>query len=120
MGTNWSAVAIGFVVLVVAGIAGSVVPVVGQIGAGLLGGFAAGYLAGGGLLRGSWHGLVAGSIAGVVLSVLLAVVVTAFGSLTTPEMGVLGGAGVLVTGLAVTFLFALDSAIAGAVGGLIG
>jgi hypothetical protein len=119
MATNWRAIAIGFVVLVVAGVAGSVLPVVGQIGAGLIGGFVAGYLAEGGLLRGGWHGLVAGSIAGIVLSVLLALVVTAFGALATPDLGLLGGAGVLVTGLAVTVLFALDSAIAGAIGGLV-
>ncbi|WP_129112668.1 DUF5518 domain-containing protein [Halegenticoccus tardaugens] len=114
--TDWRAVGVGFVVLLVAGAIGLSVPLVGQIGAGLLGGFAAGYLAGGGLGRGAWHGLLAGSITGVVLTGLLALVGSAVGLGAGPVGAFLGGAGVLVVGLFVTLLFALDSALAGALG----
>ena len=47
--TDWRAVGIGFLVSVVAGIVAFVLPVIGHVGAGLLGGFAAGYVAGGGI-----------------------------------------------------------------------
>ncbi|WP_101294097.1 DUF5518 domain-containing protein [Halegenticoccus soli] len=114
--TDWRAVGVGFVVLLVVGALGLSAPVIGQIGAGLVGGFAAGYLAGGGLGRGAWHGLLAGSITGVVLTVLLALVGSAIGLGAGPVGAFLGGAGVLVVGLFVTLLFALDSALAGAVG----
>ena len=70
--TNWRAVGVGFVLLVVIGTAGVSVPAVGQLGAGLVGGFTAGYLAGGGPGRGAWHGLVAGSLAGLVVAVAVA------------------------------------------------
>lgn len=87
--TDWRAVGYGFVVMVIAGLLASFAPVIGHIGAGLIGGFVAGYVAGGGLV-----GLVGGPI----------------GSL-------LGGAGVSVIGLFPTLLFAIDSALAGAIGG---
>ena len=48
--TDWRAVGYGFVVMLIAGLLATFVPVVGHIGAGLLGGFVSGYLAGGGLL----------------------------------------------------------------------
>jgi len=118
--TDWRAVGVGFVVIVVAGLLSASVPVVGQIGAGLIGGFAAGYVAGGGLARGAWHGLLAGSITGVVVTLALSL----FGGLLVtvsggPLGGFLGGAGVLVVGVFLTVLFALDSALAGAIGGVV-
>ena len=118
--TDWRAVGYGFVVMLIAGLLASFAPVVGHVGAGLIGGFVAGYVAGGGLLSGAWHGLLAGSVSGVVVTLLLA----AFGGLVGlaggPVGSLLGGAGVLVVGLFLTFLFAVDSALAGAVGGVLG
>lgn len=49
MATNWSAVFVGFLVMVVVdAFGGVVVPVVGTFGGGVIGGFVAGYLARGG------------------------------------------------------------------------
>lgn len=115
--TNWRAVAGGFVVLLLAGLIGLQLPLLGQIGAGLIGGFAAGYLAGGGFGNGAWHGLLAGSITGIVLTLFLALLGGLLGLGAGPVGGFLGGAGVLLVGVFVTLLFAIDSAIAGALGG---
>ncbi|SFK60099.1 hypothetical protein SAMN04487950_0116 [Halogranum rubrum] len=115
--TNWRAVAGGFVVLLLTGLIGLQLPLLGQIGAGLIGGFAAGYLAGGGFGNGAWHGLLAGSITGVVLTLFLALLGGLLGLGAGPLGGFLGGAGVLLVGVFVTLLFAIDSAIAGAFGG---
>lgn len=117
--TDWRAVGVGFVVLLVVGAIGLHLPLVGQIGAGLVGGFAAGYLAGGGFGNGAWHGLLAGSITGIVLTVFLAFLGGVLGLGAGPLGGFLGGAGVLLVGVFVTLLFALDSAVAGALGGWI-
>lgn len=118
--TDWRAVGYGFVVMFIAGLLATFVPVVGHVGAGLIGGFVAGYVAGGGLLAGFWHGLLAGSVSGVVITLLLA----AFGGLVGlaggPLGSLIGGAGVFVIGLFLTLLFAVDSALAGAIGGVLG
>jgi hypothetical protein len=102
--------------MVIAGALATGAPIVGHIGAGIIGGLAAGYLAGGGLTNGAWHGLLAGSIAGVVLTLGFAVVVGILGLAGGPLGGALGFGGVLVGGLVVTFIFAVDSALAGALG----
>ena len=116
--TNWRAVGVGFVVLVVVGTAGVSVPVVGQIGAGLLGGFAAGYLAGESPGRGAWHGLIAGSLAGFVVALVVAFFGGLLGGVAAGPLGALvGGFGVFIVVSALTLLFAADSALAGAVGG---
>ena len=115
--TDWRAVAVGFVVLLVVGAVGLQLPLVGQIGAGLIGGFAAGDLAGGGLGNGAWHGLLAGSITGIVLTLVLALLGGAVGLGFGPLGALVGGAGILALGVVLTVLFAVDSAVAGAVGG---
>ncbi|MUV56347.1 hypothetical protein SAMN04487947_3000 [Halogeometricum rufum] len=116
MNTDWRAVAVGFVVILVVGAVGLSLPLLGQIGAGLVGGFAAGYLAGGTLGDGAWNGLLAGSISGVVLTLVLALLGSVLGLAGGPLGAFLGGAGVFLVGLVVTVLFAVDSAIAGAIG----
>ena len=116
MNTDWRAVGVGFVVILVVGAIGLSLPLLGQIGAGLIGGFAAGYLAGGTLGDGAWNGLLAGSISGVVLTVLAALLGGVIGLAGGPLGAFLGGAGVLLVGVFVTVLFAVDSAIAGAIG----
>lgn len=113
--TDWKAVWWGFVVLLIAALFGNAIPIVGHIGAGIVGGFVAGYLAGGGLGSGAWHGMLAGSITGIVFTVLVAL---AGGLLAGPAGGIVGG-GLLVAGVALTLLFALDSAVAGAVGAVL-
>jgi len=119
--TNWRAVGIGFLALLVASVLGVALPLFGHAAAGLVGGFVAGVIAGGGLLRGAWHGLLAGAMAGAVWTVVLAAVGGLLGVVTAdPVVGAVGGAGVLVVGLLLSFVFALDSAVAGAVGGLLG
>ncbi|MFC6729388.1 DUF5518 domain-containing protein, partial [Natronoarchaeum mannanilyticum] len=47
--TNWRAAVVGFLVITVLGAVGVVVPGLGQLAAGLIGGFVAGYMAGGSL-----------------------------------------------------------------------
>lgn len=113
--TDWRAVGWGFLVLLVVAIFGAQIPILGQIGAGLIGGFVAGYVAGGGWASGAWHGLVAGSITGVVFTALLAL---GGGLLSGPAAPIVSG-GILVVGVVATLLFAIDSAIAGAIGGLL-
>ncbi|AUV83194.1 hypothetical protein C2R22_17360 [Salinigranum rubrum] len=116
--TNWRAVGVGFVLLVVIGTAGVSVPGVGQLGAGLVGGFAAGYLAGGGPGSGAWHGLVAGSLAGLVVAVVVAFFGSLLGGIAGGPLGALvGGFGPFVVLAAITLLLAADSAVAGALGG---
>ncbi|QAU11595.1 hypothetical protein EKH57_01790 [Halorubrum sp. BOL3-1] len=118
--TDWRAVGYGFVVMLIAGVLATGVPVVGHAAAGLVGGFVAGYLTGGGPLSGFWHGLLAGSVSGVVVTLLLAAFGGLVGLVGSPLGSLLGGAGVLVVGLFLTFLFAIDSALAGAIGGVLG
>jgi hypothetical protein len=119
--TDWRAVGVGFALLVVVGTAGVSVPVVGQVGAGLIGGFAAGYLAGGGAGSGAWHGLVTGSLAGLVVACLVVLFGGLLGGVTGGPLGALvGGFGAFVVVSALTLLFAADSALAGAVGGWLG
>ncbi|WIV68225.1 DUF5518 domain-containing protein [Natrialbaceae archaeon AArc-T1-2] len=120
--TNWRAVMIGFVVAVVIGIVGIALPGLGQLTAGLLGGFVAGYLAGGGLLSGFWHGLLAGALGGIVGGLIIAVAVGVAGLALGPVGGLLSGlAGVGIFGFAVlvAFIMALESGLAGAIGGLL-
>lgn len=113
--TDWKAVGWGFVVFLTVATFGAGLPVVGQLGAGLVGGFIAGYLAGGGAVNGAWHGLLAGSATGLAFTLLVAFA----GGLLVGPLGGLVGASILLVGLVVTVLFGLDSALAGAVGGLL-
>lgn len=118
MATNWSAVLIGFVVMIVVGsFGGVVIPVFGTIGGGIIGGFIAGYMAGGGIWNGTWNGLVAGALGGIVGAFLLSLVGVLVGVLAGPVGSILAGAGVFVLGAFVALLFAIPSGIAGALGG---
>jgi len=113
--TNWRAVGTGFLVMVLVSLVGFVVPVLGHLVAGLAGGFVAGYLADDGLLGGAWHGLLAGGLAGF----LLALAIGLFGLALGPVGALVGGGLAFVVALATVF-FALDSAVAGLVGGALG
>ncbi len=120
--TNWRAVVIGFLVTTILGVIGFALPGVGQLAAGLIGGFVAGYLAGGGLGRGFWHGLLAGALGGIVFGLLIALLVAIAGWAGGPAGGLFGGiAGIGIFGVAVlvSFVLALESAIAGAIGGVL-
>ncbi|ELZ29542.1 hypothetical protein C473_14067 [Halorubrum distributum JCM 10247] len=82
--------------MLIAGVLATTVPVVGHAAAGLVGGFVAGYLAGGGLLSGFWHGLLAGSVSGIVVTLALAAFGGLVGLVGGPLGSLLGGAGVFV------------------------
>jgi hypothetical protein len=115
---KWRAVLIGFAVQFVLGVFAFALPGIGHAAAGLIGGFVAGWLAQDGVWGGAVHGLLAGALGGlVVASVLL------FLSLLVSAAGVLPaglfGFGVAAFSLVVFFLLALDSAVAGAIGGLL-
>lgn len=117
--TDWRAVGIGFLVQFVVGLFGFLVPGIGHVVAGFLGGVAAGYVAHRGVGSGAWHGLLAGAIGGIVLTLLFAVVVTIVGSIATGPFGPFFGGATVLVGVIASFLFALDSAVGGALGGWI-
>ena len=115
---NWRAVLTGFVVEFVLGVFAFALPGVGHAAAGLIGGFVAGWMAGGGLWRGAWHGFLAGALGGI----LVAVIALLFGLvLTATGIEIAGFLGLGIGLLALVFfaLLAIDSAIAGAIGGLL-
>ncbi|WP_256393576.1 DUF5518 domain-containing protein [Natronoarchaeum rubrum] len=117
--TNWRAAVVGFLVITVLGAVGIVVPGLGQLTAGLVGGFVAGYMAGGSLSSGAWHGLVAGSLGGIVAAVVLWFGLTVLGFVGGPVGAAIGSLGGLVLALAViafSMIVALESAVAGAIG----
>ena len=117
---DWRAVTIGFVVGLVISVLGLALPVIGQIGGGLVGGFVAGYLAGGGLWSGAVHGLLAGALGGLILVLFVSVGTATLGFVLNESVaGLLGGAGVFAVGVFLAALLALDSAIAGAIGGVL-
>ncbi len=117
--TNWRAAVVGFLVITVLGAVGVVVPGLGQLAAGLLGGFVAGYMAGGSLASGAWHGLLAGSLGGIAAAAILWVGLTVIGFVGGPIGAALGSLGGLVLAVAIvgfSMIVALESAVAGAIG----
>ncbi len=117
--TDWNAVLWGFATVVVGGLLATGLPGVGHVAAGIVGGVVAGYLADGGVLSGAWHGLLAGMLGGVVVAVLFAVLLGLVASVGLGPLGALAGGAVLVGGVAIAFVLALDSALGGAIGGLL-
>lgn len=113
---NWRAVLIGFLVELILGTIGALVPGIGQIAAAVIGGFVAGIIAKGSIGNGAWHGLLAGAIGGVAIVLVL-------GVLATTLLGLGGGPGGVAFGLGLTsflvvvwFLVSLPSAVGGAIG----
>ena len=118
--TDWRAVVWGAAVFLVIAAFGTAVPIVGQLGAGLVGGAVAGYLAGGGLGGGAYHGLLAGSVTGIVYTLFFALLGGVLGLAGGgPFGGLVGGVGILVLGVVITLVFALESAVAGAIGAVL-
>ena len=117
--TNWYAVTVGFVVMTVVGVVGIAVPGLGQLTAGLVGGFLAGYMAAGGVGSGAWHGLLAGSLGGVFVAGVLGVAVSILGVAGFGPFGPLLGGGVFLVVVFVALVMGLESALAGAIGGWI-
>lgn len=115
--TDWTAVVVGFLVELVLGTVGLVVPVLGQLTAAVIGGFVAGYMAGGGLGSGAWHGLLAGALGGLVLAVVIGVFGSTILGLLTGGPGAVLGLGLTAFAVVAIFLLSLPSALAGAVGG---
>ncbi|WP_424015559.1 hypothetical protein ACOZ35_06180 [Halorubrum xinjiangense] len=66
------------------------------------------------------YGFVVMLIAGVLATAASVVGHAAAGFVGGPLGSLFGGAGVFVVGLFLTFLFAVDSALAGAIGGVVG
>jgi hypothetical protein len=117
--TDWRAVGWGFAVLVGGGLLATTLPGIGHAAAGLAGGFVAGYLAENGLVGGAYHGLLAGAIGGVVVAVLFGVAVGLVATVGLGPLGPLAGGAAALAGIVVAVVLALDSAVAGAVGGLV-
>jgi hypothetical protein len=114
---NWRAVLVGFGVELVLGVFAFALPGIGHAAAGLVGGFVAGWMAGGGVWNGALHGLLAGALGGVVVVSLL-VFASVVASIAFVPAGLLGF-GVAALSLVVFFALAIDSAIAGAIAGLL-
>lgn len=78
--TSWYAVGVGIVVLFVGNVVGILLPGFGQLGAALLGGGAAGYVAGGNVRGGIWHGFLTGLLPGlaVVVATIVAILLLDF------------------------------------------
>jgi len=117
--TDWRAVGWGFAVILVGGLLATPLPGIGHVAVGLAGGFLAGYLADSGVLGGAWHGLLAGAIGGIVVAVLFGAIVGLIATVGLGPLGPLAGGAVALAGIAVAVVLALDSAVAGAVGGLL-
>jgi hypothetical protein len=117
--TDWSAVLIGFLSLVVLGVLGLVVPGLGQFFAALVGGFTAGYLAGGDALSGFWHGLLAGSLGSIIVGVIIWVAISFLSFSFGPVAGAISsviGLGAVIIVFVVALITAVESGVAGAVG----
>ncbi|MFC3478088.1 DUF5518 domain-containing protein [Halobacterium litoreum] len=113
---KWRAVFAGFAVQFVLGVFAFAIPGVGHAAAGLLGGFTAGWLAKEGVWGGAVNGLLAGALGGLVVAsflVLASLVVSATGLVPAGLLGL----GVAAFSVVVFLLLAVDSAIAGAIGG---
>lgn len=115
------AVVSGFVVGLLIGVLGLGLPVIGQIGGGLIGGFVAGWLAHGGLVSGAWHGLLAGAFGGMLLAGFIVISTTVLGvtGVVDPVAGLLGGGGLVAAVVFLSALLAIDSAIGGAIAGVV-
>lgn len=112
---NWRAVLTGFVVEFVLGVFAFALPGIGHAAAGMIGGFVAGWMAGGGLWSGTVHGGLAGALGGILVVAVL-VLASVFASVAFVPAGILGF-GVAALAFVAFALLAIDSAIAGAVGG---
>lgn len=119
MEINWRAVAIGFIVSLAIGIvAGFTSPSeVGMVSAGswllsgLVGGAAAGYVAGHGMQSGLVHGILGTTIGGIVL-------VAVMGLFTTLLFGLVGLTAFLIAALMLG-LYAIPGAVGGVVGAML-
>jgi hypothetical protein len=117
MEINWRAVVLGFVVTIALGILSGLVVAGADAAApaaswgmvGVLGGLAAGFIAGGTVSSGAVHG----GLATVFGSLVLLAVVTATGLLFA---GIVPALGVLGLGLLMLALYAIPGALGGAVG----
>lgn len=119
---NWRAVGKGFIVELFLGVIGLLVPVIGQLIAGLVGGFVAGYSGSTTVRSGLWHGLLAGSLGGFMLAVPVGILV----AVASVGIGLLDQFGGLIAGVSATMLVVLiatilgaNSALGGAIGGLV-
>lgn len=113
---NWRAVLTGFAVEFVLGVFAFALPGVGHAAAGLVGGFVAGWMADDGIWGGVVHGFLAGALGGLLVAVVVLVLGVLFSATGLLPVGLLG-LGVGAIALVFFALLAVDSAIAGAIGG---
>ncbi|WP_336343343.1 DUF5518 domain-containing protein [Halalkalicoccus ordinarius] len=110
---RWSAVITEFVVGLLISVLGLALPVIGQIGGGLIGGFIAGWLATGGVANGAWHGLLAGALGGILLAGFIVISTTVLGvtGVIDPVTGLLGGSGLAAAVLFFAILLAIGGVL---------
>ena len=119
--TNWRAVLIGFAVIAVLGIVSAFVEPLAILGTALgaiVGGFAAGYYAHGGMVTGAWNGLLAGSIGAIVLVAVLALFGLAVSVVSLSLGGFIATIGLAVAALALVVFAAVPATLGGALGGM--
>ena len=100
----------------------SLAPGIGQLLAGLVGGFVAGYIGSTTIRSGLWHGLLAGSLGGFLLAIpvgILFAVASVGIDLTSQFGGLMVGVGTMVLVLLIATILGANSAIGGAIGGLV-
>ncbi len=115
---NWRAVLTGFAVEFVLGVFAFALPGIGHAAAGLVGGFVAGWMADDGVWGGAVHGFLAGALGGLLVAVLVLLLGVVFSATGLLPVGLLG-LGVGAIALVFFGLLAIDSAIAGAIGGFL-
>ncbi|MFC6836597.1 DUF5518 domain-containing protein [Halomarina ordinaria] len=113
---NWRAVLIGFGIELVLGIVGFAVPILGHLTAAIVGGFAAGYIARGGVGNGAWHGLLAGAFGGLVIALVVGIGGSALLAVFGGPGGLLGGLGITAVAVVLWFVLSIPSAVGGALG----
>ena len=96
----------------------SLAPGIGQLLAGLVGGFVAGYIGSTTIRSGLWHGLLAGSLGGFLLAIpvgILFAVASVGIDLTSQLGGLMVGVGTMVLVLLIATILGANSAIGGLV-----
>ncbi|WP_435335951.1 DUF5518 domain-containing protein [Haloarchaeobius sp. TZWWS8] len=120
--TNWRAVALGFVTIVVLGLLGAYVEQLSFLGAGvagIIGGLVAGYTAHSGSKNGAWNGFLAGSIGALIMVTLLVALGLAVSIVTLSLGGIFATAGVALAALVLIALAAIPATLGGFIGGMI-
>ncbi|ELZ27424.1 hypothetical protein C475_05880 [Halosimplex carlsbadense 2-9-1] len=119
--TNWRAVGIGFLTIIVLGIVGAFVGPLAVFGTALgavVGGFLAGYVAHTGTVDGAWNGFLAGTIGAIAVIAALTALGLAVSVVELSLGGVFATVSVALAALVLVALGAIPATLGGAIGGM--